>query len=280
MFLRYRLRIFIILISLSSFSAYSFSLKSLSPHAYIDKKCCEYLGSEEASPIYQQQLRIFLRYLGTNNPESIPIRKFSKSAYSSNNKVYACARPTGIWINEYLLLPEEKLTSLQLYVLAHEASHFALQYKRLLILLSLTNCYPYLPIIGFLANLLINVLFLDKLSEWVAKDPNWIKTGNFNDWVGLFALSNTFVASLKEISTPFISKFSKKIEKEADLEAAKMFCELGYLFVVEDRIRQCKEYIETGSNSLDPDFVHPTIEEEREYLEQFLDEWKKNKQQM
>ncbi|TET06474.1 hypothetical protein E3J79_02200 [Candidatus Dependentiae bacterium] len=271
MFLRHRLtRTFILLISLSPFSAYSFSLKSLSPYKYIDKKCCEYWGSEEASSIYQEQLRIFLSHLGINNPDSIPIRKFSKSA-SSVYKVYACARPTGIWINEYLLLPEEKLTSLQLYVLAHEASHFALQHKRIIILLSLLNCSPYLPIISLWTNILTNVFFLHKLSVRVAKDPSWIETKSFSGCIYLLALSNTWVARLKEVTAALTVKFSQKIEKEADLEAAKMLCKLGYIYVVEDRIRQCKENLEKGLNY---NFMHPRLEQEIKYLQQFLDEWK------
>ena len=277
MLLCYRLtKTFILLISLSSFSAYSFSLKFLSPYKYIDKKCCEYLGSEEASSIYQEQLRTFLSHLGINNPDSIPIRKFSKSASSSVYKAYAYARPTGIWINEYLLPSEEKLTSLQLYVLAHEASHFALQHKRIIILLSLLNCSPYLPIISLWANILTNVFFLHKLSIRVAKDPSWIKTKNFGGWIYLLALSNTWIARLKEVTAALTTKFSQKIEKEADLEAAKMLCKLGYIYVVEDRIRQCKENLEKG---FDSNFMHPRLEQEIEYLQQFLNEWKKGYRQ-
>jgi len=272
---RFIIKTFFIVALLSTISSNTFSLKSLSPYTLLDNNLCKYWGNEEASLIYQEKIRVFLEHLGIKDPKTISIRKFNEQTASWHPNTYAIARPTGIWINEYMLPPEDSLTSLQLFVLAHEVSHFALQHKRLIILLTILNSYPYLPVIGVIANMLTNVFFLYKLSEWVAKDPAWIKTQSFANSISLLALTNTLLASLKEIIAPLTAQSSRRLEKEADLGAAKILCELGYAYVVEDRIQQCQEDLEKGLNA---DIMHPAFEEEIKYLSELLETW--NKEQM
>lgn len=269
---RFIIKTFFTLALLPAISSNSFSLKSLSPYTILDNNLCKYWGNEEASLIYQEKMRVFLEYLGIKDPKAIAIRKFNEWAAIWHPYTYALARPTGIWINEYNLPPEDSLTSLQLFVLAHEASHFALQHKRLIILLTIANSYPYLPVIGIITSMITNTIFLYKLSEWVAKNPEWIETQGFADYIKLLAFANTFLASLKEIIAPLTAQFSRKLEKEADLGAAKILCELGYEYVIEDRIQQCQENLEKGLNA---DIMHPPFEEEIKYLSKFIETWNK-----
>lgn len=254
-----------------------FSLKLPSITNYIDEKLCTEWGYEDASALHQEQAHIFLGHLGLKNPNKIPIRKFSKTALKQFPNIYAVTRPTGIWINENALPADEKeISSIQLFVLAHESSHFALQYKRLILLSMAINSLPYLPIAGLMINALINILFFTKLAGWLAKDPDWIHSDNFKESIKLLSFFNAIVVFSKDLLKPLIPKYSQKIEKGADLAAAKLLCESGYSSAVEARIQQCKENIEQGFHS---DAMHPNLEEEKGYLEEFLAQWQAENQE-
>jgi len=259
-----------------AFNIKSFVCKKLtnckdSVYKLLDNKLCEYWGNEEASPQFQKQIRTFLEYHNVKNPNLVPIRKFNTQAAQTYFNVYAITRPTGIWINEKIIPPEEPLTTLQLYVLAHESTHFALQSKQIPLLLTLTNSFSYLPRIKALTSILNNVFFLKTFTYLTDNNPDWLKSKRMYLSMLPFLYINLVAVNLSEIITQIAHNLSQELEKEADLGAAQLLCDLGYHYAIEDRIQQCKDNLEKGLNMSQ---MAPTFKEQIEFLENFLKKWK------
>lgn len=65
---------------------------------------------------------------------------------------------------------------------------------------------------------------------------------------------------------------SLQIEREADTKAAKMLCDFGYTWVLQDKIDDFQELIEDGSGNW-CDGKHPTVRERRAYLKKILERY-------
>lgn len=249
-------------ISINNLSAFSF--KSLIPSSLRtkfykeqDEGLCKRYGKEEASEQYKEKIYEFLTYLDVENTRDVPIRKLKKGKSS-----LALADITGIWLNEETTF-SGGLDSYQLYILAHEAAHYAHHHS--------IKCLIFKSLAGLIPTNLLQTLIIFLSYRVIASSQN------ISDLLSASLISNIYLKTIENIIaekiTPFINNtYDKSDEKQADLKAAEMLCKHGYEYVIEDMIKRIKNNIEQGitvSNFHD----HPSFEEQLAYFQKFWDEW-------
>jgi len=210
-------------------SLYSFSLSSLSPIAFAERIHRKTFGVENASPYYQDKVHEFLSYLDVNKCDNVKVRKLELStevlqANVSSSGFIAIALWTGIWVNEPKLekmSEEEKLWTLAL---------LAAQYKlnRSFTRVVWAQVLPWTAGLVNVAGILVALPFLNMCSTTAGKTMLAATVGLVGARLSLMLYSS------------FVQRwyaYHKRSEAEANLIAAKVLCDHGYIAACEKHVQ-------------------------------------------
>jgi len=254
-------------------NAFSFSLKSLSPHAWLDNKYKKQFGEQEVSDWYKNMTVEFLGYLGVEHADAVPVRQLVVSSQAlidaKINLVPGLAVLTGIWLNEPAL---EKFTEEdRLWYIAHEAAHYRLNHaQKHFIAKEVATMFPAVCI-------LLDVGVASALVNFLANRLDHVKNhqtlyGSISFLAASMLSSRAVINNFNQFLLPVIFAYKKKNEREADLAAASMLCDNEYAYVVKKHIEALNKSIDAGMISLNS-FDHPTFVETRDYLQTFWNAW-------